>query len=351
VLGPESEPHGLHAFLASQVIEQLDPAQREFLVTTSLLPEVTAAEATALGQKGAAGLLAELRAIHLPVAWDDGGKRMRCHPRFREFLLTLLERRTDVGMVSMAGDATFAGDAPVQIRLVEFGQPVIEVDGVVVRPRIKKSYELLAYLASRPTPQVERDELLHVLFGGRADESTRSYLRQATHRLREVLPDAAVLAFEGSRLGLHGDFRLVSDSGLVTELLAAAAQQRGRERLARLLEALSLIDGGDYLVGARSVWVDERREELRRLADDIRHETAELLLSEGDTAGAKRLALIVVRSDPYREATWRLLMNLASVSGDEAGVVNAYRMCERAMGEVGIAVSEKTELLLASLRR
>ena len=37
--------------------------------------------------------------------------------------------------------------------------------------------------------RAEREGLLDALFGGRADESARAYLRQAVHRLRAALPD------------------------------------------------------------------------------------------------------------------------------------------------------------------
>jgi DNA-binding SARP family transcriptional activator len=257
----------------------------------------------------------------------------------------------DISRALMADGAPVAPTGRTRIHLAEFGQPTIEVDGVEVRARIKKSYELLAYLASRPSHEAERDELLDVLFGGRADESTRSYLRQAAHRLREVLPEDAILAFEGTRLRLSGDLALSSDSAQVMESLARASHRRGRERLGHLLEAMALIDRGEYLAGVTSTWVDERRQQLVDVAADARHEAAQLLFAEADHAEAKRLATTVLRSNPYREATWRLLMKIANATGDEDGVIDAFRMCERTLSHIGMAPSRTTESLLASLRR
>lgn len=255
------------------------------------------------------------------------------------------------GRSLMAAGAPITVGGRARIRLVEFGQPTIEVNGVAVRARIRKSYELLAYLASRPSPGAEREELLDALFDGRADDSARSYLRQAVHRLREVLSDDAVLAFEGSRLRLGGDVLLVSDSAQVAGLLASAADRSGGERLAHLLEALAVIDRGEYLAGVASRWVDERRGELGAIAAETRHEAAQLMFAEARYLEAKRLANTVVRFDPYREGTWRLLMRIEHATGDEDGVVNTYRMCERAMGEIGMPVSGTTESLLTTLRR
>ena len=47
-----------------------------------------------------------------------------------------------------------------------------EVDGVPTpRPRIAKSYELLAFLISCPSHEASREALLEVLFDGRSDDS------------------------------------------------------------------------------------------------------------------------------------------------------------------------------------
>jgi DNA-binding SARP family transcriptional activator len=83
----------LHGYLSRHILEQLSPDAQEFLITTALLDEVDERGAVAVGGAGAAGQLAALRDAHLPVTWTAGHRAMRCHPRFREFLLELLELR------------------------------------------------------------------------------------------------------------------------------------------------------------------------------------------------------------------------------------------------------------------
>jgi DNA-binding SARP family transcriptional activator len=351
---------GLDQYLLTQVLGTLDPAEQKFLIATALLDEVTADTAKALGEEAAAAQLATLKETPLPATWDRSRKRLRCLPCFRDFLLRQFDRRPEAetapvrqalaDLLAGQGGPTSSNSSHVRVRLKEFGQPTIEVDGVEVRARIKKSYELLAYLASRPSRAAERDQLLDALFDGRSDESTRSYLRQATHRLREVLPDDVVLAFEGTVLRLSSTLGIVSDSEQASELLARAARCLEHERLELLLEALALLDGGEYLTGVTSSWVDQRRQHFADLAADARHEAAKFLFAEADYAQAKRLAASVVQTDPYRESTWRLLMKIAKATGDEDGVVEAYRSCEEAMAEIGVAVSATTESLLVTLR-
>jgi DNA-binding SARP family transcriptional activator len=89
--GGEADP--LAGYLAAEILDGLDDDERDFLVETSLLPEVDAPRAAAIGVTGAAELLARIGRRHLPVTWSDGRTVLRCHPRFREYLRSLLDRR------------------------------------------------------------------------------------------------------------------------------------------------------------------------------------------------------------------------------------------------------------------
>ena len=90
-VGGEADP--LHGYLASHILGKLDRADRDFLVATSLLRQVSVARAETLGYSDAAQRLASLRAARLPVSWEPDGRAFRCHSRLREFLLECLERR------------------------------------------------------------------------------------------------------------------------------------------------------------------------------------------------------------------------------------------------------------------
>lgn len=90
VVGASGAADPLHGYLASQIIDQLPPEDREFLTATSVLDHVTVRRARQLGLEDAAARLNSLRARHLPVSWDRDVDGMRCHPRFREYLLERL---------------------------------------------------------------------------------------------------------------------------------------------------------------------------------------------------------------------------------------------------------------------
>jgi DNA-binding SARP family transcriptional activator len=244
-----------------------------------------------------------------------------------------------------------AVEAPVgaSIRLLEFGRCGLLVNGQQVRPRIAKSYELLAYLATaRPPWQAERDELLAALFESRADDSTRAYLRQAVRWLRHVLPDGSVSVQQGS-VRVAG--AIATESVRFEAALAEAARLRGPDRLSATLAALEPFDRGEFLPGVGSRWVEERRRQLTELATDARYEAAELAFAEGRLEQARTMVEEVLRVDRYRELAWRLTMRLLSGLGDEDGVIRAYQHCEGALAEIGAVASPTTQQLLERLRR
>jgi DNA-binding SARP family transcriptional activator len=236
------------------------------------------------------------------------------------------------------------------VRLQEFGACTILVDDEPVRPRIAKTYELLAYLAARPEAEARREELLDALFEGRADDSTRAYLRQAVRWLRQVLPEHSVLA-EGGEVRLAGDLRFASESARFEAALAEAAGLQGADRLAATLAALAVFDRGEYLPDVTSRWAEERRRRLAELATDARYEAAELAFAADRLDEARRLVDVVLRAEPYREAAFRLTMRLAGALGDQDGVIRAFQRCERALAAIGAEPTQTTRRLLEQLRR
>jgi DNA-binding SARP family transcriptional activator len=240
----------------------------------------------------------------------------------------------------------------VHVELREFGAPAILVDGVPApRPRIAKSYELLAFLLARERAAAGREELLSALFDGRTDDSARAYLRQALHQLREVLPGEVHLVSEPTRTWLDDSAGVSGESSRLEAALARAARLQGEERIEATLRALAVADRGPYLEGLSSSWIEERRDRLARLVADARQDAAELCFAEGRYADAARLIDAILGNDPFREAAHRLEMRIANATGDEDRVIAAYRRCERRLGELGTTPSSTTRQLLETLRR
>ena len=253
-----------------------------------------------------------------------------------------------IGRALIAQGVPLAAAPGSLIRFRDFGARSLEVDGTPRRPKIGKTYELLAFLMVHG--QATRDELLGALFEGRADDSARAYLRQAIQALRESLPDGALVAPQGGPVGLADGVLIVSDAERLESRLAEAARLQGTDRIAATLDALKATQKGEYLAGMRSVWVEQRRADLLARITDARYDTAELALNAGDVELAQQLGREVLESDPYREAAYRLMMRIAGVLGDADGVIREFKACERALAEIGTAPSHSTRQLLDRLR-
>ncbi len=123
VAGAGGEADPLHGYLSSQILDRLTPDERELLVVCSVLGEITSTRAHALGITGAGYLLVSLRSKHLPVTWSGGpAYGMRCHPRFREYLSSLLQRRDpeELHRVRVAHGRLLLGEGQYQEAVEEF---------------------------------------------------------------------------------------------------------------------------------------------------------------------------------------------------------------------------------------
>ena len=164
----------------------------------------------------------------------------------------------ELGRALQAQDTTLELPVSARVELREFGAPELLIDGVPTpRPRIGKSYELMAFLASRRKPQASREELLAALFGGRTD------------RVVTVLPApgrASVARGPGGTTHdrvarrqhlAEGPSSVASESAQLERMLSEAARLQGDERLAATLHALEIVDRGEYLSGTESDWVQD----------------------------------------------------------------------------------------------
>ncbi|MCW3004558.1 MAG: transcriptional activator domain protein [Conexibacter sp.] len=256
-----------------------------------------------------------------------------------------------LGRAIVARGAVLEVRVGVTLELQDLGRPQLRVDGEERRPRIAKTYELLAFLAGAPDKTATRDELLDALFDGRDDASTRAYLRQAIGQLSRLLPDADALSSAGGLVRLAPEVRLSTTSGRFVQRLDEARGQEGPDRLATTLAALALHDAGDYLEGARTAWVDERRRALSAQVSKARHEAALLAFEQGRHLEALRLNERALLDDPVREDAWRLRMEINGALGDDAGVLAAFRDCTAALAELGAEPAPSTRKLLTRLRR
>lgn len=267
-----------------------------------------------------------------------------------------IERRADspwheLGRALMVRGVELGDVLAASVLVSEFGRTAVLVNGEEVGLRLKKSYELLAFLANSERDGASRHELLAVLFEGRTDDAAGSYLRQAVLRLRRAVPDVLRTEASAGRVALGEGVRVTTESERLYALLGQAASMREQDRLRTLLQALEIADRGEYLPGVRSTWAQERRHHLASKVLEARHDAAKIAFSTGRYRQAARLVGEVLRADSFRESAWRLEMRIADALGDQDRVVAAFRACERALEELGTQPASTTVRLLQDLRR
>jgi DNA-binding SARP family transcriptional activator len=91
IRGAGGDADALNGYLSAEILQDLDPDDRNFLIATSLLDAVDPNGADALGIDEPDKRLARLRVHHLPAVWEQGGAAIRCHPRFRDYLRSRLD--------------------------------------------------------------------------------------------------------------------------------------------------------------------------------------------------------------------------------------------------------------------
>ena len=254
-----------------------------------------------------------------------------------------------LGRALLQGGSGGHGPQAVTVHLRELGDPMVFLDGLPVRPKLRKSLELLSFLLSSPGATAARHEILTALWNGRDDDASRAYLRQAVRHLRDALPDEVVLTTEGDALSLAG--AVTSEVAELDALIRAAAEADGPTRRALLLDALAVGARGTFLEGSDDVtWVDERRAAIAAKLVSARLDAAATLLDESRFLEALALADEALAENPLLERGWRLRMRALGMLGDHDGVLDAFRSCSRALELVGLVPARSTVELARTLR-
>jgi DNA-binding SARP family transcriptional activator len=238
------------------------------------------------------------------------------------------------------------------VYLHDFGPLEMRAGGEVVRPRIRKSLELVAFLITQPEGAARRDAVLDALFEGRNNASSRAYLRQAVHQMREVLRDkGADVVVEDSLIRLAPDNAFGSDSRWLADLLRGQRFRQREARLQLLQEVVELAARGPYLSDVTSSWPDSVRTRIDQATNTARYDAAVLAYRLGRYRDADRLVSELLAMDPYREKAWVLAIELAGSLGDPDRALSIFRRCQEALAELGLQPSADVLRSLQAVRR
>jgi DNA-binding SARP family transcriptional activator len=234
------------------------------------------------------------------------------------------------------------GSPTLRIRLL--GELDLRHGGAPLPPlESARAASLLAYLLlHRGTPQ-PRQRLAFLLWPDSTEPQARTNLRHVLHNLRRALPDPdRFLDVTPRTLQWRADAPFWLDVAAFEESLSRAEEKAADGGLATLREAVELY-AGDLLEGCYDEWLLGEREWLRQRYLEALEGLAELLEEHSDHARAILYAERLLRHDPLREETYRLLMRLHDARGDRARALRVYHVCAATLErELGVEPSAPT---------
>ncbi|HKR48820.1 MAG TPA: BTAD domain-containing putative transcriptional regulator, partial [Pseudonocardiaceae bacterium] len=254
--------------------------------------------------------------------------------------------------------AVVVGPPPPAVRLRCLGGFEFEVVGRslnwrAVRPRAATMLRLLAMHTPHP---VHRESLLQLWPDLAADRALHS-MQVAVSSLRSLLaPDAP----RGSPRTLQrcGDaYALVlpvgSDVDVVEFAAALQVAQQARHahdadaERAALAHAVATYRGELLPEDGPAEWVIDVRERLRQQAATAAGRLAELGLAGGDPRAAIDAARRSVDIDPFRDASWRILITACTRAGESAAAARARQDYAEVLDTLGVPAGRTGHLVRA----
>jgi predicted ATPase/DNA-binding SARP family transcriptional activator len=226
------------------------------------------------------------------------------------------------------------------------GAPLSALTGVRLQ-------ELLAYLLLyRHAPQ-PRSRIAFTFWPDSSEANAHLSLRKTLHQLRRLLPDAETrLAIDNSTIQWRLDTPTNLDVAYFEQALsqASSADPTLPEYKLALQDAVQHY-GGDLLPGCYAEWVLPERE---RLGEAFIRALQQLITVHEEQAEYPQAIVHtqrLLRYDPLREESYRLLMRLHAANGDRPAALRVYSRCvtllERELGiQPGPATRELYNTLL-----
>jgi DNA-binding SARP family transcriptional activator len=248
--------------------------------------------------------------------------------------------------------------APPAMRLRCLGGFAFEIvgrtlDWGAVRPRAATMLRLLAIHLPQP---VHRELLLQLWPDLPTDRAVRS-MQVAVSSLRALLAPGT----PGGTLQRYGDaYALVLPPGSEADVVDFAAQLQAatQARHARdtdaertaLARAVAVYRGELLPEDGPAEWVIDARERLQQQAATAAGRLAELGLAEGDLRSTIDAARRSVDIDPFRDASWRVLIAACDQAGEPAAAARARRDYADVLNMLGIPALRARPLVSAPAR-
>jgi len=247
-----------------------------------------------------------------------------------------------------------------RLRLTVLGWVQIEAEEPSQRCCILRGSQaraVVSMLALRRGP-VHKEELAELLWPAGLPEHWEGAIRGLVTKIRRFLEEGGLPARD-TLVAEGGYYELRLPEGVTVDRDAAGALAGSATTAladGRYDEAVRMAHGAVTILerrlmsGLDNSWFDQVRAELahERLAALELWARAEL--KSGNLEGAKRAATEALALDPYRECSYRLLMEAHAVAGSRGEALRIYERCRRMLAEdLGVGPAAQTQALYLHL--
>jgi DNA-binding SARP family transcriptional activator len=223
--------------------------------------------------------------------------------------------------------------------------------GIELDCRLKRSFQVLAYLASSPGLEAGREEIMEAVWPTEGERTIERNFHPTLSHLRRALEAGRAEAVP-PLVHRKGIYRLNPD--LVWEVDALELDRRAEEGRARLAqddaagavevwEAAWRLYRGPFLQGHYEAWVTERRERYQRFYLELLRDLGDLYLRLERSEQAMDAYRSVLLEDPLQERVHLAVMRLYANQGRRDLVRRQYdRLCTLLLDELGVEPMAQT---------
>lgn len=218
--------------------------------------------------------------------------------------------------------------------------------------RLKRSFQILAYLASSPGLEAAREELVEAIWPTDGEQTIERNFHPTLSHLRRALEGGREKDATPSLLFRSGVYRLNPEIDWEVDVLEIARRvEEGKELVARndlpaaaeVWRAAWSLYRGPFLQGHYEAWVAARREGYQKLYLETLRDLGDLYQRLGRSEESVDAYRAVLIEDPLQERVHVSLMQLYAEQGRRDMVRRQYdRLCTMLLEELGVAPMPQT---------
>jgi DNA-binding SARP family transcriptional activator len=238
---------------------------------------------------------------------------------------------------------------PPRLTIRGLGESSAMVNDTEVHWRWAKGRDLLFCLLLYPRG-LTKEEIGELLWPGSTAKGLKINFKQAMKFLRQAIGSESV-RYQGGRYLFNRsiDYEYDVESFLAHRKLAGK-QEATPEQIQAYEGALQHY-GGLFLRAVGDDWVLAERTRLHQLYLEAMVRLASLYLKQNDLQMALQRCEEAFLAEPALEEAHRLAMRIHAIHGNRVGVANQFERCKKALAELSLAPSQKTNTLYQRLMK